>query len=262
MKRFCTALFLSLGLAYTGAAAFAQAPDAAVQPVAQTTWEWIDEGLTRLAAGDGKAAKESFWKAGRTDDSGFSELLMDLTQAYLDFDPGSRTHAQDANQRLAVANQRFYELHIPPAVLGEALTRIRKVLKRPSAQETSPALLRPLLCNLRLLARDVATEGEPVLEPSGASRDMGPLTFPRPLFNPPPPFTDDARLFRTHGNVVIELIVDSEGCPRAEKLLKPLPQGLAEQTLATLKWWAFEPARYDGAAVGWKLVLTTRFTSF
>jgi hypothetical protein len=62
--------------------------------------------------------------------------------------------------------------------------------------------------------------------------------------------------------VVVELLLDSEGCPRAETLLKPLPQGLAEQTLATLKWWAFEPARYDGAAVGWKLVLTTRFISF
>ena len=43
---------------------------------------------------------------------------------------------------------------------------------------------------------------------------------------------------------------------------KPLPQGLAEQTLATLKWWAYDPARYNGTAVGFKFNVAVRFVIF
>jgi hypothetical protein len=258
MKRSCTAVFLILGLAPMGAAAFAQAAP-------RTPWESIEVGLTQLKDGDGKAARESFDKASRTDDSGLAELLRDLTEAYAAYSQGgagARASLRKTEELLDAANRRFYQRHIPPALLGETLTRIRRLLKEAPVKESSPLGLRPLLCNLRLLSRDHATDGEHFLEASGKSSDMGSLTPPKPVFTPPPPFTEAAKEFRTGGVVVIELFMDSEGCPASEKLLKPLPYGLAEQTLAILRWWAFEPPRYEGHAVGWKLYQTVRFVVF
>jgi hypothetical protein len=269
MKRSCQAVFLSLGLAALlaacpGAAALAQTPDSLAKPDARVPWQQIEAGLARLAGGDGKAAAASFQKARSTDDSGLAELLMDLTEAYVVYTVGPRDWARalEVNERLEVANQYYYRRHIPSAVLGDALTRIRKLLRQAPAREPSPALLRPLLCNLRLLSRDHATDGEPVLEFSGKSRDVGPLIFQRPVFTPSPPWPEAAREAKTKGSVVIELILDSEGCPASENLLKPLSRGLSDQTVATVKWWAYEPARYEERAVGSKFNLAVNFLNF
>ncbi len=270
MKRSWKSVFLILGLAllalHPGAAALAQTPESFGKPGARVPWEQIEAGLARLAGGDGKAAAASFQKARSSDDSGLAELLMDLTDAYVAFDlrvgPGEPSRSLEANERLDIASQYFYRRHIPPAVLGDALTRIRKRLQQTPVKESSPLLLRPLLCNLRLLSHDHATDGEPVLELSGKSSDVGPLTFQRPVFTPAPPCPEAAREAKTKDSVVMELILDSEGCPISETLLKPLSRGLSDQTLATVRWWAYEPARYEKTAVGLKLTLTVRFVIF
>ena len=101
-----------------------------------------------------------------------------------------------------------------------------------------------------------------MLEPSGQSRDLGPLKLQRPVFQPLPPLTEDAREAKIKDSVAVELTLDSEGCPASERLLKPLSKGLAEQTLSTLRWWAYEPARYNGIAVGWRLNVVVRFVVF
>jgi TonB family protein len=256
MKRSCNTVFLSLGLALLAAAASGQTPDA--------RWEPIDAGLARLADGDGKGAAATFLKARSADGSGLAELLMDLTDAYVAYaaGPGDSARALEINERLDVANQFFHQRHIPDAVLGDALARIRKRLRQAPAGDSSPDLLRPLLCHLRLLSRDRATDGEPVLEPSGRSSDLGPLKLQRPVFQPAPPIPEAAREARIKGFVVIGLVLDSEGCPSSEKLLKPLSKGLSEQTLATVRWWAYEPARYKNVAVGWKFNLSIKYALF
>lgn len=255
MKSSRTAVFLSLGLTLLvtdGSTALAQAR----QPM---PWEQIDAGLTQLAGSDGEAAVASFEIARRADSSGLAELLMKLTEAYIVDAPrvspeGTRASRKDRDL-LDIASQRFHQRHIPPTVLGDALTRIRRLLKQAPVRGSSTRFLRPLLCNLRLLSNDRATDGEPVLEASGTSRDMGSLIHPRPEFTPSPHLTEAAKQSRTGNNLVIdvELIVDSEGCPASEKLLEPRPNALVDQALASLGWWAYEPARYDGVAVGWKL---------
>jgi hypothetical protein len=265
MKSSCKAVFVSLGLTLLvtdGSMAFAQAR----QPM---PWEQIDAGLAQLADGDGEAAVASFEIARSADNSGLAELLMELTEAYVVDDPPVSPEGTTASRKdrdlLDVASQHFHQRHIPPTVLGEALTRIRRLLKQSPAKGSSARFLRPLLCNLRLLSGDRATDGEPVLEASGTSSNMGSLIHPRPRFIPSLHLTEAAKQSRTGDNLVIdvELVVDSEGCPASEKLVKPGPNTLVHQALASLGWWAYEPARYDETAVGWKLPihLTIKFVA-
>ena len=257
MRWMCRAVFLSFGMALLAA------HPGAAQPDAQVPWERIDEGLARLAAGDGKGAAAAFVKAKRADGSGLSELLLDLNDAYVVYTvgPRDRDRTLEVHERLNVASQAYVRRRIPPAIVADALTRIRALLKEKPGNPSSP-LLRPLLCHLRLLSQDRATDGEAVLEITGNSRDMGPLQFQRPVFQPLPPVPEAAREAKIKDSVMVELTLDSEGCPASETLLKPLPQGLAEQTLVTLKWWAYDPARYNGTAVGFKFNVAVRFVIF
>jgi hypothetical protein len=269
MNRSCKTVFLSLGLALlmtAGGTARAQAPAGMTGNVLPRE---IEVGLTELAGGDGKAAVASFEAARSTDDNGLAELLMELTQAYvvddLQVSPESETPSRKDRDLLDIASRHFHQRHIPPTVLRDTLTRIRQLLKPAPSQGSSPRFLRPLLCNLRLLSGDRATDGEPALEASGKSGNLGSLIHPRPQFTPSPHLTEAAKESRTGNTLVIdvELVVDSEGCPASRKLLKPLPNALVDQALASLGWWAYEPARYDETAVGWKLPihLTISFVS-
>jgi hypothetical protein len=269
MKSSRKEVFLGLGLTLlvtAGGTARAQAPASPHQGVVDAR---IEAGLTQLAGGDGQAAAASFETARSADSSGLAELLMELTEAYIVDDPRVSPEGTAASRKdrdlLDIASQHFHQRHIPPTVLGDALTRIRRLLKQAPAKGSSTHLLRPLLCNLRLLSGDRATDGEPVLEASGTSSKMGSLIHPRPEFTPSPHLTDAAKKSRTGDNLVIdvELIVDSEGCPASKRLLEPRPNALVNQALASLGWWAYEPARYDETAVGWKLPihLTIRFVA-
>lgn len=247
--------FLALGLGV------ARAQDAA-HPAQAVPWERIDAGLHQLAAGNGDAAETTFSQARKDDDSGLSELLANLTQAYVEFNlatEGRPARSVKANERLDIANRGFYKRPIPPAVVTEALARVRKVLKESPSPEPAPSLLRPLLCNLRLLARDRATDGEPVLEATGHSKDFGSLGRPKPVFAPLPPFTEAARRDKVNGSVIMDVTVDSEGCPLTAKVLKPLPERQTEQAKASWNWWAYQPATYQDHPVGYKYVLTFGF---
>jgi hypothetical protein len=262
MKKSRKAVFLILGLALPGAGARAS------EPAASVPWERIDAGLAQLAAGDGKAAEASFESARSADPSGLAGLLGELTAAYVADDPrtgpeGTANPHQDGDL-LDAAHRHFRQRPVPPAVLGDALARIRRLLKPSPTGGPSPLFLRPLLCNLRLLSGDHATDGEPVLEINGKSGDSVLLIRPRPQFTPSRQLTAAAKQLRTGDTLAIdvELVLDSEGCPASVKLLKPPHDLLVDQTLASLSWWAYEPARYDGFAVGWRLPinLNVRFT--
>ena len=91
---------------------------------------------------------------------------------------------------------------------------------------------------------------------------MGPLTFQRPVFQPLPLVPEAAREAKVKDSVVVELTLDSEGCPASVRLLKPLSRGLSEHTLATVRWWAYEPARYNEIPVGWKVNVAVKFLIF
>jgi len=263
------AVFLSLGLALLATAGGTARAQATAGSTGEVLPRGVEAGLAQLASGDGKAALASFETARSTDNSGLAGLLMELTQAYVVDDPQVSTESKTPSRKdrdlLDIAFRHFQQRPIPPTVLRDTLARIRQLLKPAPAQGSSPRFLRPLLCNLRLLSGDRATDGEPVLEASGKSGNPGSLIRPRPQFTPSPHLTEAAKGSRTGDTLVIdvELVVDSEGCPASRTLLKPRPDALVDQALISLGWWAYEPARYDETAVGWKLPihLTISFVS-
>lgn len=228
-------------------------------PSAKVPWDQIEAGLAR---GDAKAAREAFRKARKADDSGLADLLSNLTEAYISYHRllppkgmrGDAMASQRAHQILAVAYGGFEQRRIPPALLMEAVSRIRPLLAKTPPPAEPPQFLRPLLCHLRLLASDQTNlEGQPIAEPGrGMPGSVG-------LFTPSPLFTEAAKKAGGSAVLIVELIADAEGCVAWLKVLKSDPPDLQNQTMPTFRWHVYEPARHEGAAVPLRFVLTTGF---
>jgi TonB family protein len=61
------------------------------------------------------------------------------------------------------------------------------------------------------------------------------------------------------GTVILEIVIDREGCVREARVLKGLPSGLNESSLAAVKGWAFRPATLDGEPVRVFFIATVNF---
>lgn len=83
---------------------------------------------------------------------------------------------------------------------------------------------------------------------------------PRKIYAPQPVYTEEARLGRIQGVVILEAIIDEQGNVRDVKVLKGLPMGLSESAAATAREWKFEPATLDGRPVPVYFNLTVRFS--
>jgi protein TonB len=71
--------------------------------------------------------------------------------------------------------------------------------------------------------------------------------------------TESARRAGLQGTVILEVVVDSEGCVRSPRILKGLPFGLNEAAVAAVRSWAFEPARFQGRPVAVYYVIPVSF---
>ncbi len=83
---------------------------------------------------------------------------------------------------------------------------------------------------------------------------------PVKIFAPQPLYTEEARLGRVQGVVILEAIIDEDGNVREVKVLKGLPMGLTESAADTARQWRFKPATLDGRPVPVYFNLTVRFS--
>ena len=83
---------------------------------------------------------------------------------------------------------------------------------------------------------------------------------PQKIHTPQPVYTEEARLARIQGVVILEAIIDEKGAVQQVKVLKGLPQGLSESAVETAKKWRFKPATLDGQPVPVYFNLTVRFS--
>ncbi len=64
-----------------------------------------------------------------------------------------------------------------------------------------------------------------------------------------PEYTDEARIARHEGMVLLQVAIDSEGRARSFRLLTSLGLGLDEKAVEAVRQWTFRPARKDGKRV-------------
>jgi len=75
------------------------------------------------------------------------------------------------------------------------------------------------------------------------------VSAPKILNREEPSFTDDARIEKVQGNVMLDLVVGADGNPRDISLVRGLGHGLDEESIRAVKQWTFEPAKKDGNPV-------------
>lgn len=90
-------------------------------------------------------------------------------------------------------------------------------------------------------------------------RVEGDVRRPEILRQVKPEYVEKARRARTTGTVVVEAIIDDEGCVRNVRPLKELPDGLTEAAMTAIRQWVFSPATLEGRPVKVYYVLTVNF---
>ena len=83
---------------------------------------------------------------------------------------------------------------------------------------------------------------------------------PKKIYTPQPVYTEEARLSRIQGVVILEAIIDAQGAVQQVKVLKGLPMGLSESAAKTAREWTFKPATLEGKPVPVYFNLTVRFS--
>ena len=83
---------------------------------------------------------------------------------------------------------------------------------------------------------------------------------PQKIHAPQPLYTEEARLGRIQGVVILEAIIDEKGAVQQVKVLKGLPMGLSESAAETATQWTFKPATLNGQPVPVYFNLTVRFS--
>jgi TonB family protein len=64
-----------------------------------------------------------------------------------------------------------------------------------------------------------------------------------------PEYTEQARLSRYNGIVLLRLVIDEGGTPRDIQVLRSLGLGLDEKAVEAVRQWRFRPGLRDGRAV-------------
>jgi len=92
-------------------------------------------------------------------------------------------------------------------------------------------------------------EGETVVMPGAPGTPAG-LTDPRPLKRGEASYTPEALHDRVQGTVMVQLVVDAQGQPQREVIVKPLGYGLDARTVESIRKDRFQPASMaDGKTV-------------
>jgi TonB family protein len=146
------------------------------------------------------------------------------------------------------------------AILQRAVAIGRRHLKRADESVAERNAARHLVC----LARSYSAEE--LFDPQGEhGKPVAPLSADRVVDRPEiagqvrPKYTAEARAKRLTGTVILEIVIDREGCVREARVLKGLPFGLNESALAAVRGWAFQPAALDGEPVRVYFIATVDF---
>ena len=75
------------------------------------------------------------------------------------------------------------------------------------------------------------------------------VTAPVPIQRPEPDYTEEARLARLWGTVVVQVVIGADGVAHESHVLRGVGLGLDENALEAISQWQFKPATKDGQPV-------------
>lgn len=188
------------------------------------------------------------------------------TAAYLskDFDEaedGFRRAVSSGGAWGTLARYNLAQVLLTRQRWAEAAETARSYIKDagPTGMAFDPAHI--VLCQARMNLPEGPTPPYRPSSETGASieRVGGEVTRPEILFQTRPVYPEKARKVRKSGSVIVEAIIDQEGCVTNVRPLKELPDGLTESAENAVKSWVFKPATLAGAPVKVYYVLTVNF---
>jgi TonB family protein len=75
------------------------------------------------------------------------------------------------------------------------------------------------------------------------------VTFPKALDMPSPEYSEAAQKAKLQGDVLLGVVVDTDGKPRSVWVVQTLGEGLDEKSVEAVRRWSFTPATKNGKPV-------------
>jgi protein TonB len=83
----------------------------------------------------------------------------------------------------------------------------------------------------------------------GLFRVGGGVSAPRPIYDPDPEYSEEARHAKYQGTVLLWVVVGPDGRPHDIRVQRSLGMGLDEKAIEAVRQWKFEPSMKDGHPV-------------
>jgi len=96
----------------------------------------------------------------------------------------------------------------------------------------------------------------------GVKRVGGSVSAPVLMNHIEPEFSDEARKAKFAGNVLVYLVVDTQGRPQNVRVIKPVGMGLDEKAMEAVRRYIFKPAMENGKPVPVELSIEVDFQIF
>lgn len=87
----------------------------------------------------------------------------------------------------------------------------------------------------------------------------GSVTAPRPIHDPDPPYSDEARAQHFSGTVLLSMVVTAQGDVGDIVIVRPAGLGLDDQAVETVSTWKFKPAMRNGIPVAVRMLAEVTF---
>jgi len=96
----------------------------------------------------------------------------------------------------------------------------------------------------------------------GKYKGGGGVSAPRPLYDPEPEYSNEAREAKFQGSVVLWVVVGADGVPHDIRVQRSLGMGLDEKAIAAVHNWRFQPAMRNGQPVAVQVSIEVNFRLF
>ncbi|HZQ67883.1 MAG TPA: energy transducer TonB [Terriglobales bacterium] len=87
----------------------------------------------------------------------------------------------------------------------------------------------------------------------------GGVSAPRPIYQPDPEYSEEARRAKYQGTVILYVVVGPDGRPHDIRIVRSLGMGLDEKAIEAVKTWRFDPARKNAQPVSVQISVEVTF---